>query len=61
MGRGKTNFFDVIDKFECRMGKCMKSILGELCSGVSICPTKSPDSDMGAHFLPGPPPAGWYG
>jgi len=35
MSRVKINFFDVLDKYEyCK--KCVKSVLGEFSSGVSI-------------------------
>jgi len=29
MGDGKTNFFDVLDKYEFRKGKCIKSVFDE--------------------------------
>jgi len=32
----------------------VKSVVGEFSSGVSICRNKSPQSDLGAPFLPGP-------
>jgi len=53
MGRGKINLFDVLDKYECWKGKCVKSVLGEFSSGLSICCNKGPQSDMGSPFLPG--------
>jgi len=36
MGRVKINFFDVLDKYERWKGKSVKSVLGEISSGVSI-------------------------
>jgi len=30
--------------------KCVKSIVGEFCSGVSTCPNKGPQSGLGASF-----------
>jgi len=33
----------------------------EFSSGVSICRNKGTQADLGAPFLPGPPPAGGYG
>jgi len=50
MGRGKINFIDVLDKYECWKVKCVKSIVGEFCSGVSTCPNKGPQSGLGASF-----------
>jgi len=41
--------------------KCVKSVLGEFSSGVSICRNKGTQSDLGALFLPGAPPAGGMG
>ena len=41
--------------------KCVKSVLGEFSSGVSACRNKGTQSDVGAPFLPGPPPAEGYG
>jgi len=36
MGRVKINLFDVLDKYEYWKGKCVKSVLGEFSSGVSM-------------------------
>jgi len=41
--------------------KCVKSVLGEFSSGVSVCRNKGTQSDLGVPFLPGSPPAGVYG
>jgi len=38
--------------------KCVKSVLGEFSSGVSICRNKSTQSDLGAPFFPAPPRPG---
>ena len=46
MYHGKLNFFDVLDKYECWKGKCVKPVLGWFCSGVSICRNKGPQADM---------------
>ena len=35
--------------------KCVKSVIGEFSSGVSICRNKNTQSDLGAPFLPGAP------
>jgi len=55
MGRVKINFFDVLDNYEYWKGKCVKSVLGEFSSGVSICRNKGAQSDLGAPFLSGTP------
>ena len=34
--------------------KCVKSVLGDFSSGVSVCHNKSTQSDLEAPFLPGP-------
>jgi len=60
MGCVKIGFFDVLDKYEYWKGKCVKSVLGEFSSGVSICRNKGTHSDLGAPFLP-VLPAGGYG
>jgi len=39
----------------------VKSVLGEVSSGVSICRNKGTWSDLGAPFFPGIPPAGGNG
>jgi len=31
------SIFDILDKYECWTWKCVKSVLGEFSSGVSIC------------------------
>jgi len=31
----------------------MKSVLGEFCSGISICRNKGTESDLGTPFCPG--------
>jgi len=41
--------------------KCVKSVLGEFSSGVSICRNNGTQSDFGALFLPGPPLPGGTG
>jgi len=41
--------------------KCVKSVLGEFSSGVSVCRNKSTQSDVGTPFLPGPPRPGGTG
>ena len=46
MYHGKLNFFDVLGKYECWKGKCVKPVLGWFCSGVSICRNKGPQADM---------------
>ena len=58
MGRGKINFFDVLDKYECWKGKCAKSVLGEFSFSVSIYSKKGPQSDLGA-FLTAHPTGGY--
>jgi len=40
--------------------KCVKSVLGEFSSGVSICRNKSTQSNLGPPFCP-PPVAEGYG
>jgi len=46
--RGKINFFDVLlDKYKCRKVECVKSVLVEFMSGVSIYPNKGLQSDLG--------------
>ena len=52
MGRVKTKFFEVLDKYEYWKGKCVKSVLGEFSSGVSICRNKGTQSDLGPLFAP---------
>jgi len=47
MDRVKINLFDIYDKYEYLKGKCMKSVLGEFSSGVSICRNKGTQSDLG--------------
>jgi len=54
MCRGKINFFDVSDKNECWRGKCVKTILGEISTGESICRNSGIQSDLGPPFLPTP-------
>jgi len=51
MGRGKINFFDVLDEYECWNRKCINSVFGEFSSGVSICRNKV------THQIWGPRPA----
>jgi len=58
MSRVKINFFDVLDEYEYWNGKCVKSVLGEFRSGVSIYRNKGTQSDLGAPFLPGVPQPG---
>jgi len=41
--------------------KCVKSVLGELSSGVSVCRNKGTESDLGAPFLLAPPGRGVRG
>jgi len=41
--------------------KCVKGVLVEFSSGVSICRNKGTRSDLGALFCPKPPPAGGTG
>jgi len=41
-------------KYEHWKGKCVKSVLGEFNSGVSICHNKGTQSDLGAPLSPGP-------
>jgi len=41
--------------------KCVKSVLGEFSSGVSVCRNKGTQSDVGAPLLPGPPRPGGTG
>ena len=50
MDHGKLNLFDVLDKYECWKGKCVKPVLGWFCSGVSICHNKGPQADMVGSF-----------
>jgi len=52
MGRVKTKFFEVLDKYEYWKGKCVKSVLGEFSSGVSIRRNKGTQSDLGPLFAP---------
>jgi len=61
MGRGKINFFDVLYKYECSKGKCVKSALFEFSSGVFICRYKWPQSDLGPLFYQDPRPPGVRG
>jgi len=61
MGRVKVNFFDILDKYEYSKGKCVKSVLGEFSSGISICRNQRTRSDLGASFFSGPPRPGGTG
>jgi len=58
MGIVKINLFDVLDKYEYLKGKCVKSVLGEFGSGVSICCNKGTQSDLGSPIYSEPTPAG---
>jgi len=58
MDGGKINFFDVLDKYEYRKGKCVKSVVGEFSSGVSVCPNKGPQSELGPLFIRATPAGG---
>ena len=49
------------DKYEYWKGKCVKSVLGQFSSAVSICRNKGTQSDLGVPFLSGSPPAGGTG
>ena len=50
MGRGIINFCTVLDKYECWKGKCVKSVLGELSTGVSMCTNTGRQSDLRVPF-----------
>ena len=54
MGRVKINLFDVLNKYDYWKGKCVKSVLGEFSSGVSLCPNNAPQLDYGAPFCQAP-------
>jgi len=54
MCRVKINLFDVLGKYEYCKGKCVESVLAEFSFGVSTCPNKSTQSDLGAPLCPGP-------
>ena len=57
----KINFFDVLDKYEyCNM-TCVKLVLGEFSSGVSVCSNKDTQSDLGTPLFPRPPRPGGAG
>ena len=57
MRRVKVNFSDILDKYEYWKVKCVKSVLGEFSSGVSVCRNKRTQSDFGAPLLPGSSPS----
>jgi len=48
----KINFFDVLDKYKYSKGKCVKSVLAEFSSGVSVLRNKGNQSDLGTSFCP---------
>jgi len=52
MGSVKINFFDALDldKYDYWKGNCMKSVLDEFSSSVSISRNKGTQSDLGASF-----------
>jgi len=56
------NFSDVLDKYEYWKENCVKSVLGEFSSVVSIFRNKDSQSDLGAPFLDrAPRPGGTEG
>jgi len=54
-------FFDVLDKYEYWKENCVKSVLGEFSSVVTIFRNKGSQSDLGAPFLDGAPRPGVRG